>query len=412
MAVLTYSVPTKGSIAPATLAAAIAAVPAPEEVLEELGCYIASDVTSAGATCTRVITINDASISKARVLLNFLPGQSGSPVASVTVGLAGSGYVRAPTPELYVSSTTTLAEYMGTAGQGARFQAYLGLIASHATQVATGAGYSASTIAGLVGGMPLGTNRLTQARPGFGAVNPLLWTGTTGCGVRVSDPPAAGALNTLGCVRSIVVTEGGIGYSPATTTLLFLGGSLAPGGRPARGFPAFDGKGRFIGGTVVDPGLGYITAPTVALLDTGASPGRGALGTVNMVRGHSAALSVTVVAGAVTAVNITDPGDGYVSMPKLVIWDPTGGGSGASYTVGPIPGTVSLFGVSRVDVLARGSGYNPLADPVLVMDDFYTSLGLVAQETGQTALLKQTFSNLMKTAIQNLVGTAVVEALS
>jgi hypothetical protein len=410
LANLAYSSVAK-AILPSALEARMNAVPVPEKMLEELGCYVSSDSSAVvGQVVTRTVQVKCTSAATASCTPHRAGGYSGAPIESTTVTAPGSGYVRPPAALVLDPSTESLGTFLGQGGKGARLAAYLGLVGRGATGIAVGLGYSAQTIAGLVGGMPLGTNRVTQARPGFGAVDPQLFTGSTGCGTRLSDPPASGALNTLACVRSVVVKSQGIGYNPATTSLLFLGGSIAPGGRQAVAFPTFDAMGRFIKATVVDPGLGYVTTPTVALVDTSPTPGRGASGTVNMVRGHSAQLSVTIGGGgAITSVNIVDPGDGYVSMPDLVIWDPTGGGSGASYTVGPLLGTPSCFGVSRVDVLARGSGY---VAPAITLIDFFSATGLNAFNLGSQNLMLNAFHNLMKTNLRNAVGTAVTETLS
>jgi len=411
-ATLTYATFARG-VSPTALIAAMQSVPTPESILEEFGCYVTADSTvdAGGGKVTRTVSVSAVSSGAATATPNRAAGYSSGPIVSVTVNAPGAGFVRPPIAQVFESAAETLPQALASRGKGARLQAYLGIVgrAPTATQIAVGAGYSAATVAGLVGGLPGGTNRVTQARPGFGAVDPLLWTGTTGCGVRVSDPPASVALNTLGCVRAVSVKNPGIGYTPATTKIVWVGAVPIAGGRLPIAFPTFDAMGRCTSVTMVDPGCGYVTTPVPMLVDTSVPGGRGCVLKANMMRGHSAALSVTVLGGQVVAVPVTDPGDGYVSMPTLVIYDPTGGGSGASYTVAPIPGTPSLFGVSRIDVLSQGSGY---VAPVITVVDVNIAWGEVAIARGTPGLLLNQFANLMKTALQNQVGSAITETLA
>lgn len=407
---LTYTAIAK-ALTPGSLVALMQAVPPPEPLLEELGCWILADSTvTDGNAAVRTIEILAVSAVQATCTPNLQVGYSGSPIESISVTGGGGGYVRPPVGQVFESSGETLPQFLGKGGKGARLQAYLGLAgAESATAINVGTGYSAQTVAGLVGGMPLGTGTVVQARPGFGAVDPSLFTGSTGCGTRVSDPPAHGALNTRACVRSVAVTNGGKGYHAATTKVVFLG-PPGPSGRAAFAFPTLDAMGRITAVSVVDPGLGYITTPTVAFVDTHTTPGLGATATCNMMRGHAAALAVNVVGGAVTAIDINDPGDGYVTMPTLVIFDPSGMGAGAVYSVGPVPNvSSSLFSVSRVDVLARGSGY---VHPTVTLQDFYSATGLVALSRGEQSTLIKPFSNLMKTALANALGTPISETIA
>ena len=58
--------------------------------------------------------------------------------------------------------------------------------------------------------------------------------------------------------------------------------------------------------------------------------------------------------GVVTSVEVTQPGQGYVAVPKVQI---LGDGSGATAVC---TGLTSTGGVASVDVITGGSGYLPL----------------------------------------------------
>ena len=323
--------------------------------------------------------------------------QSASPIDAATVGTAGVGYIKPPVFWTGDASGETLSDFLAQSGKGARFQAYLKVTGSFAHLLSGGSGYSAATTAALVGGMPLGTATDTQAQPGT-------FLSGAGVGTRLSDPAANAALNTMACLRAVAVLNQGRNYSGATQCLV-LGDPPPPGGRKAVCHPIIVG-GKVIRVLVVDPGMGYIRTPTFGFFDP-AGTGSGAVATANMVRGKPATLSVNLSDGSVGSVGITDPGDGYVSVPDLVIFDP-GGGFGAEATVGPvIGGAASLLGVSRLDVMARGKGYTA---PVLHQRSFFEAAFLVGD--GDVTAPFRAFFNLMKTQIQNALSTEVTETVS
>ncbi|HEX7241552.1 MAG TPA: DUF2589 domain-containing protein [Longimicrobiaceae bacterium] len=69
-------------------------------------------------------------------------------------------------------------------------------------------------------------------------------------------------------VTGITVTAGGSGYDPDTTVTLSGGG-----GSGATATVDVDGTGKIIGVSVIDPGSGYTSAPTVSFQNTGGGTG-------------------------------------------------------------------------------------------------------------------------------------------
>jgi hypothetical protein len=400
-----YKVPAK-AVTPATIQAALAAVALPIATVEELGSYVVSDVNAnaAGfATRTIVLRINAPTPSTATAVLD--PGQSGSPLRSIS-HTHGLGYVRPPIYWIGDAPTQTLPEWLVTQGRGARLQSYLGVFPGgegpHATLITAGIGYSALTTAALIGGMPLGLSSDTQAKPDE-------FLGTTPTSTRLKDPTSNGALNTLGVVASVAMLNQGKNYA-ASTKAVPLDSVPVAGGRLPRGFPVIVG-GKIVAVVLTDSGMGLITVPKWAFLDpTGA--GKDAEASTSMMRGKPATLSVARAGnGSITAINVVEGGDGYVSVPSLVIFDPTGAGAGASATVGPVVnGAASLLGVSRIDVLNRGSGFS--APPALNERSFFEASYLVAQSQGNVTEPLRPFLNLMKSTIQRTLSAEVTEVVS
>jgi len=399
-----YTVPVKGATA-AAIGAALAAVPLPLAQIYALGCYVTTDVTANGPPATRTITLRTNAPVAAAATPNTSPGASASGILSATVTAAGGGYI-VPPVFYALDGAQTLSEWLGGQnaglyGSGVKFQSYLNLGGETVILIAGGSGYSAETIAGVVGGFPLGTATATGGKPGA-------FLGSPGVGTRRSDPDASNpASSELANVYNVFVSDGGRGYS-ASSVVLFGGPQALV--RPARAYPIIGPGGVVESIVVVDPGSGYIKTPTVSVFDpTGA--GKGCVLTANMVRGKPAALSITFGdKNAITALTITDRGDGYVSLPQVVIWDPTGSGFGAEATVGPVVnGPGSLMQLSRVDVLNTGSAY---VAPGMIEQSQFESEFLVAENAGITTQQRRVFSNLMKSAIEQALSTPVTETVT
>ena len=406
---ITYKVEAVGAMPPGDIEEQVGAIPLPIDQIEKLGVFVVSDTTSlAGVEVTREIVVQVSAPTEAVLVAHVIaPGESGSGIGSVAVSNPGAGYVAAP-PCIGMETGQTLAELQVTPGKGSRFQAYLKIVGANATQVDTGTGYSSETVAGLVGGMPLGAATLTD--PGPDGADDFL--SSHGHGTRDSDPRTTLAPFTA-CVGSLVVTNQGRGYSAGTVILWAEPTAKISGARKPIAFPVItDGKVTSV--VLVDPGSGYVESPLPVIFDP-AHTGEDAELQYSMVRGIPAQLSVHLGdRGDITSVSVTDGGDGYISVPQLVIFDPTGGGSGAVYTVDAVPGsgapgTPSLLGVSRVDVLNTGAMYQ--APAVLVMTLFEAAFEK-SISLGSDAYPSRAFNNLIRTAIQNLLPTLVTETVA
>ena len=147
---------------------------------------------------------------------------------------------------------------------------------------------------------------------------------------------------------------------------------------------------------LVNPGIGYIAAPTVAISDQG-GVGTGALATASLVPTVLKSISVTagganysnptviisgglgidgiaataianVKRGVIIDIMITSAGAGYISTPAITIADATGiGATGAAALVETVIGSLNIT--------AGGTGY---ANPTVVI---YGGLGADARET-------------------------------
>jgi hypothetical protein len=404
---ITYKVEAIGSMPTGVLEEQIAAIPLPVSQLEKIGAFVVSDTTSsAGTEITRAVVVQVSAPSEATLAVDvgdlLAPGQSGSGIKSVTVTARGEGYVVAP-PCLAMERTETLADLQGIPGKGARFQSYLQIVAEAATQISEGTGYSSQTVAGLVGGMPLGAATATD--PGPDGSDDFL--SSQGFGTRLSDPRATPAPFTA-CVGSLIITEPGSGYSPETVILWAepTGTGIA---RKPIAFPIIT-DGHVTGVVLVDPGAGYVESPLPVIFDPTGS-GEDAELSYSMVRGTPAQLQVNLGdEGAITSITVLEPGDGYVSVPQLVIFDPTGGGSGAVYTVDAVPGgPPSLLGVSRVDVLNAGAEYQA---PVVKAFTLFEAAFQKSILEGNLTYPSRAFNNFIRTSIQNLVPTLVTETVA
>jgi hypothetical protein len=401
---ITYKVEAIGSMPPGVIEEQVSQIPLPISQLEALGVYVVSDTTTqVGTEVTRAIVVQVSAPSEAVLAAHVIaPGQSGSGIGSVTVTSAGAGYVAAP-PCIGMESGQTIAELERIAGKGSRFQSYLKVVSGTATQVEPGLGYSSETVAGLVGGMPLGAATKTDLGPD-GSDDFL---SSQGFGTRLSDPRATRAPFTA-CVGSLLVTDPGRNYS-AQTVILWAEPTGTGVARKPIAFPVITG-GKVTDAVLVDPGAGYVESPLPVLFDP-TGDGKGAELSYSMVRGTPAELSVNLGdGGAITSITVVDPGDGLVSVPRLVIFDPTGGGSGAVYTVDAVPGgPASLLGVSRVDVLNTGTEYQAPAVKAMTLFEAAVEKSIAS---GDDAYPSKAFNNFILTSIQNLVPTLVTETVA
>src|SRR5574341_453645 len=343
-ATLTYNSVARGVTA-AALTTRMAAAVLPRDVLIALGLRVTADATAGAPIVTRTITVS------------FIPSivAGATPVvtnegriASMLVAPAGLDYILPPhvtivdpNRRLFPPSIQSHTDGLPPGGPDtipgnlATFRSFLNVGAT--TLVAGGAGYSATPLVGFIGGLPP-ANRL--------GLVPEASIGKTDLTL-----PPTGAVTT-GCVRSVAIKDSGLGY-PAGTTVTFEGGGVGVNFRPAQGVVTLSpsGSGRILAVTITEMGSGYTSVPEVVFRPPGTNPTpprRIAKAFAAMAQGRPATATATVLAGVITALVITDNGDGYVEPPLIVITDPTGTNASA----------FARMGVGRIDVICPGTGYS------------------------------------------------------
>lgn len=160
-------------------------------------------------------------------------------------------------------------------------------------------------------------------------------------------------------VSSIAVSNGGSGYTVLNTTVTVSSPELA-GGTTATATIEVDGSGTITSIIILQPGSGYLTAPTVDIV------GDGTLASAVATLGDSTVSSIDFI-GAVREVNIVNPGTGYISPPTVSFTG--GGGSGAT----AIPKMDSSTG-SVLYTIVTNAGDNYASNPDVVFGDVWTEL--------------------------------------
>lgn len=347
-ATLTYSVsPTGQSETNTQTAMAAAAVPVPPDLLLALGVRVTSDATTAANPCVRTIAISLIPSSTATATCVV----QSEKIAGVTVTGAGADYIQPP--QVVFVSTTPVVSPGHFAGNGrwytpvltgivrkAQAQAFLELV--NTANLIGGSGFSATPNIAFVGGFP------PANAGGPGPFNVMA--------VNIAPKKIGG-----------IVSRGGANYS-VNTQIQFRGNAI--GGLQATAVPTIV-NGKITAVTVTNPGL-YSNIPQAYAWDpgTGVVPNQNTefvgldscqLATV-VGQGTPALANATVVMGAITAINITNNGDGYIAPPTPVITDVTG--VNASFTVS--------MGVGRISIIDGGQGY---ADtPTVTLTPYFKSL--------------------------------------
>jgi FtsP/CotA-like multicopper oxidase with cupredoxin domain len=141
-----------------------------------------------------------------------------------------------------------------------------------------------------------------------------------------------------GGVDQVILNTAGISYTFPTVDFDYPDG---PGGVQASAHAEFDPITGAITAIVIDnPGSGYSSAPNVVIRD-------GTLYDPINNGGSGATATATL---SISSIVVEYPGDGYTSAPTVVINDPTGTGALAT-------ATVSAGAVTAINLTAGGSGY-------------------------------------------------------
>lgn len=250
------------------------------------------------------------------------------------------------------------------------------------TMTSDGDDYSLPPIVRLVTAKPIITPAILEA---FLKVSGLtVVSGGTGYAVAPTVtlmgglPPADRSFQ--GCVRTIYLTDSGVGYPPGTTISLDGGGPSGPSSPPLRQAKAtltINPFGRITAVTLTDMGAGYVIPPKISLHTGGFAPTKPAAIFVTMAQGTPATAHSTILAGVVNALILDTPGEGYTNVPEVLI-------TGANTT--PASGSARMQ-VDRVDTRFEGGGYLPAT--TVVFTPWYKALFPSAAD--QTAPLVELF---------------------
>lgn len=346
-----------GNATPARMATVMSSLPFPDSFLTFIGGIVTSDVTAAGTPLTsRTFGLRfgpNVAATTAAVLEAGSP--SGSPVTSITVTNGGSGYTSPP-----IVSTTG----GGTPSSRGSFRSKL----------------SVGTVAVV---------------DGAGGVTSAWRASFFG---RMSPPVAVGGVFTRpSCVQSLTLIDGGKGYTFAPTVEIV--GGLGPGGVAATAVPIVDftAGGVLTGVTLTSPGSGYVKAPQVIVRDpsVSASVARPAKIVCAMGEGTPPTVLLTIVAGVVTAVTVTDPGDGYIGPATMRLVPP----------VGAFQGTFTVeMRLGRIDVLNGGKGYTSV--PTVVLTNVFDSMFPAGKTNPFRELLTSALAATVSSGVR--AGTVIV----
>ncbi len=301
-------------IDPATLSAAMQAVPVPADIAD-LGLRVTADNNAIVANnVTRTVQLAFGPSVAATIAATLRDADGG--FETITLGARGLDWIRPP--------IVTALPGVGALAplRTAQFQAFLRVHQIDVPVGGGGIGYSATPVVRLVGGLP-----------------------------------PAGRVITSACVRRIAISDPGLGYAPGTVAVIEGGGN--GGSSPltqAKATITQDAFGRITSITLTDMGAGYIQEPVVNFVPPGGIPPlKRAKASVALAEGTPATAHATVAAGVITGIVLDTTGAGYVGVPDVVITDPTGTGARA----------VARMELDRIDVRSPGIGYTPTTTIVI-----------------------------------------------
>jgi hypothetical protein len=300
-------------IDPATLSAAMKAVPVPLDIAD-LGLRVVADNNVIGVNnVTRTVQLGFSPSAPAAIPAILLNADGG--IQPLILAARGLDWIRPPV--VTVNPGTNLLAPLHVA----QLQAFLRVHQIDVPAGGGGIGYSGAPTVRLIGGLP-----------------------------------PAGRVITSACVRRIAMLKPGLGYAPGTVAVIEGGGN--GGASPltqAKATITQDAFGRITDIFLTDMGAGYIQEPVVNFVPPGGvPPSKLAKASVSLAEGRPALAHATVALGIITGIVVDDTGSGYVAVPDVVIVDPTGAGAFA----------VARMELDRVDVRSPGLGYTSTASIV------------------------------------------------
>jgi hypothetical protein len=394
-ATVSYTIETAGASSAAVAALADkSSVPVPPDILQAAGLRVVTDTTPVATPVVRTIEFAFGPSATATAVATL---DNEGRVSSITPTAPGLDYILPP-----------IVKIGGKPLSPALARAFLNV--QDVELVTGGTGYSAGTVAVVLGGMAPPTY-ITKYPPGYGRQEALGEIDKTR-----TIPPS--------CVQALRIAVRGKGYS-ASSKIQFVG-TLDPSNplaRPAQAvITAFGAHGEILGVQLIDPGEGYITVPKVIVVDhahtgggfmvmqpnpiTGARLNPNTAGsrfgdaTPSAIRfvkanispamgqGTPASISLTIALGIITAAVVTAGKNGarYIQVPQILVFDPAA-----------VPGSggvlVARMGVGSVELQTGGRGYDSVVPPVTLVPFFKS---LFPDASNQAA----PFGQLMQTALQ------------
>ena len=214
----------------------------------------------------------------------------------------------------------------------------------------TGSGTGATWLATLENGS---VSQITVVNPGTGfAATDLINLYITGGG---SDDSAVASANlsgpAVGGVSEVVITQGGNSYTGNASMF------AAGGGGSGASFALSIVNGVIESAAVINPGTGYVFAPTPGVFD----PPNHVLG---LTGGTGFQGEIVIAFGQVLSLNVLSPGSGYVTPPIVkIIGDGTGAQAVAQISNGQVTGFVMQnYGSGYTYALVQLSGGNNAAN--------------------------------------------------
>lgn len=303
----------------------------------------ATAIIGTQATATAAIT----SGAVTGVTLNAGPWSSTSMLGATNGVLAGAGYTVVPTVTFSAPSTGTTAT--GTASVVVMPGGYFALTGIAITNA--GSGYTtaptvtiaAPTTVGMVVGFAV-----TSSGSGYNSVPTVALTGGS------AAVEAQAFASTCGVVIDTDIASIGAGFTSNPTL------TCSPPAINQAVFSVGIGSDKTLKYlTIVNPGSGYTTAPTITITGGGATTNATATCTINS-------------GGFVSGITITNAGAGYTSVPTLTVSGPTVSAATATMTV------TTKQALTGIQITNAGSGYTKT--PVVSI-----SGGGVADENQATA---------------------------
>ena len=204
------------------------------------------------------------------------------------------------------------------------------------------AGSTTVTVAGSTGTQATATATVSTSGVVVGFADVVAGSGYSSFEIGLSGGGGTGASAIgSGGIDAIAIDDGGIGYTMPTVDFDL---PESPDGTVPRAHAEIDADGVVTAVVVDSPGSGYTSAPAVTIRNgTQFDP-------LNFPEGGGPATVTATL--ALSAVNVVDFGSGYAGAPDVTITDPSGTGTGADATA-----LTDVGAITAITVDTPGDGY-------------------------------------------------------